>query len=56
VGRVLNEVDLEVVAGGESSAGRVDRDVAEGTVNECIEGLAIAGSYILRGVLGRRME
>jgi hypothetical protein len=53
VGRVLNEVDLEVVAGGESRAGRIDRDVAEGAVNECIEDLAIAGSYILRDVLSR---
>lgn len=42
--RVLNEVDLEAVAGGESGAGRVDRGVAGGAVNECSEDLAVAGT------------
>lgn len=53
---VLNEVDLEVVAGGPSGAGRVDRGAAEGAVNKCIENLAIAGSYVLRRLLSRSNE
>ena len=51
--RVLNEVDLEAAAGGESRAGRADGDVAKGAVNECIEDLLVAGSLSLRGVLSR---
>lgn len=44
MGRVLNEIDLEAVAGGEPGAWWVGGDVAEGAVNECVEDLAIAGS------------
>jgi hypothetical protein len=51
--RILNEVDLKAVAGGESRAGRVASEGAKGTVNECSENLLVTGRFNLReGTLG----
>lgn len=46
--RILNKVDLEAVAGGESRAGRAASEVAKGAVNECSENLLITGRFSLR--------
>lgn len=45
--RILNEVDLKAVAGGESRAGRVASEVAKGAVNECSEDLLVRGGFSL---------